>query len=157
MRPGKNSLISGYMNPSMKIYFACSIRGERPDPETVSMLIVHMKKRGAVLTEHIAGVLDGDEVEVMDEEIFLRDVAWLGEADVLVAEVTAPSLGVGYEIGVDEALGKPVLCLYQGRPGRRLSAMISGNRGLVVREYDELEETLGLIDEFLESIVGLSP
>ena len=138
----------------MKIYFSCSIRGERPNPETIPMLIGHMKKHGAVLTEHIADVLDGDEVNVTDEEIFLRDVAWLGEADVLVAEVTAPSLGVGYEIGIAEALGKPVLCLYRGRRGRRLSAMISGNRGLVVREYDKPEEVRGFVDEFLESCVG---
>ena len=107
-----------------------------------------------MLTEHIADVLNGDEVDVSDEEIFLRDVAWLEEADVLVAEVTAPSLGVGYEIGGAEALKKPVLCLYRGRPGRRLSAMISGNRGLVVREYDKPEEALGFIDEFLGSCVG---
>ncbi len=138
----------------MKIYFSWSIRGEKPNPETIPMLIGHMKKHGVVLTEHIADVLDGDEVNVTDEETFLRDFAWLGEADVLVAEVTAPSLGVGYEIGVAEALGKPVLCLYRGRPGRRLSAMISGNRGLVVKEYDKPEEALGLIDEFLESYVG---
>ncbi len=110
-----------------------------------------------MLTEHIVDVLDGDEVDVTDEEIFLRDVAWLGEADVLVAEVTAPSLGVGYEIGIAEALGKPVLCLHRGRSGRRLSAMISGNPGLVVKKYDKPEEALGLIDEFLESIVGSNP
>jgi len=142
------------MNPSMKIYFSCSIRGERPDPETILRLIGHLKGHGAVLTEHIADVLDGDEVDVTDKEIFLRDVAWLGDADVLVAEVTAPSLGVGYEIGVAEALGKPVLCLYRGRQGRRLSAMISGNRGLFVREYGAPEEAFGFIDEFLESCVG---
>jgi len=138
----------------MKIYFSCSIRGERPDPETIPMLIGHMKKHGAVLTEHIADILDGDEFDVTDEEIFLRDIAWLGEADVLVADVTAPSLGVGYEIGVAEALGKPVLCLYRGRQRKRLSAMISGNRGLVVREYDKPEEARGFIDEFLKSCVG---
>lgn len=141
----------------MRIYFSCSIRGEGPDPDTIPLIIGHLKGHGTVLTEHIVDVLDGDEVDVTDEEIFLRDVAWLGEADVLVAEVTAPSLGVGYEIGIAEALGKPVLCLYRGRPGRRLSAMISGNRGLAVREYDEPEEALGLIDEFLESIVGSNP
>jgi hypothetical protein len=142
------------MNPSMKIYFSCSIRGEGADPETIPRLMGHLKGHGDVLTEHIADMLDGDEVDVTDEEIFLRDNTWLGEADVLVAEVTAPSLGVGYEIGVAEALGKPVLCLYRGRPGKRLSAMISGNRGLVVREYDKPEEALGFIDEFLGSCVG---
>jgi len=138
----------------MKIYFSCSIRGERPDPETIPLLIRHLKGHGDVLTEHIADVLEGDEVDVTDEEIFLRDVAWLGEADALVADVTAPSLGVGYEIGVAETLRKPILCLYRRQRGRRLSAMIAGNRGLVVREYGALEEALGFIDEFLESCVS---
>ena len=65
--------------------------------------------------------------------------------------MTAPSLGVGYEIGVAEALGKPILCLYRGRQVRRLSAMIRGNRGLVVRKYYAFEEALRFIDEFIES------
>jgi len=141
----------------MKIYFSCSIRGARPDPETIPRLIGHLKGRGTVLTEHIGDVLEGDELDISDEEIFLRDVAWLGEADVLVAEVTAPSLGVGYEIGIAEALGKPVLCLYRRRLGERLSAMIAGNRRLIVREYDASEEAFGFIDEFLESRRAKSP
>jgi hypothetical protein len=135
----------------MRIYFSCSIRGEATDPETVLFIIKHLKGHGTVLTEHIGDILESDEINVIDEEIFLRDVAWLKEADVLVAEVTAPSLGVGYEIGVAEALGKPILCLYRGRQGRRLSAMIKGNRGLIVRKYGSFEEALRLIDEFFES------
>jgi len=35
----------------------------------------------------------------------------------VVAEVTIPSLGVGYEIGRAVALGKRVLCLYRARDG----------------------------------------
>ncbi len=116
----------------MKIYFSCSIRGARPDPESIPRLIRHLKNHGAVLTEHIGDVIEGDEVDVSDEEIFLRDVAWLGEADALVADVTAPSLGVGYEIGIAETLGKPILCLHRRQRGRRLSAMISGNLKLTI-------------------------
>jgi hypothetical protein len=140
----------------MKIYFSCSIRGEATDPETVLFIIKHLKGHGVVLTEHIGDLLESDEVNVTDEEIFLRDVAWLREADVLVAEVTASSLGVGYEIGVAEELGKPILCLYRSRQGRRLSAMIRGNRELVVRKYGAFEEALRFIDEFIESS-GTSP
>ena len=32
---------------------------------------------------------------------------------VVVAEVTQPSLGVGYEIGRAVAMEKPILCLYR--------------------------------------------
>lgn len=138
----------------MKIYFSCSIRGERPDPETIPELINHLKRRGNVLTEHIGDVLEGDDVDISDDEIFLRDIAWLREADALVADVTAPSLGVGYEIGIAETLGKPILCLYRRQRGRRLSAMIAGNRRLTVSEYDDPAEAIGFIDGFLEYSVG---
>jgi len=71
-----------------------------------------------------------------------------------VADVTAPSLGVGYEIGIAETLGKPILCLYRRRLGKRLSAMIAGNRRLTVMEYEDPAEAFGFIDGFLESHVG---
>jgi nucleoside 2-deoxyribosyltransferase len=136
----------------MRIYFSCSIRGARPDPETIPGLIEHMKLHGTVLTEHIGGLLEGDEVDTPDDEIFLRDVNWLGEADALVADVTAPSLGVGYEIGIAETLGKPILCLYRRQRGKRLSAMIVGNAKLRLKRYSELAEASEHIDEFFGSL-----
>ena len=136
----------------MRIYFSCSIRGARPDPETIPELIEHMKRHGTVLTEHIGKLLEGDEVDTSDEEIFLRDVSWLGEADALVADVTAPSLGVGYEIGIAETLGKPILCLYRSQRGERLSAMIEGNAKLSLKRYSELAQACEYIDEFFGSL-----
>ena len=38
---------------------------------------------------------------------------------VLVAEVTMPSLGVGYEIGRAVAMDKNILCLYRYQPEKR--------------------------------------
>ena len=65
-----------------------------------------------------------------DSEIFERDVAWIHEADFIVAEVTQPSLGVGYELGLAESVGKPIICLFRETEDRRLSAMIAGNSKL---------------------------
>ncbi len=136
----------------MKIYFSCSIRGEKPDPETAPRLIAHLKKHGTVLTEHIGDAGYLERTELIDEQIFKQDLAWLREADAVVAEVTSPSLGVGYEIGVAEMLGKPILCLYRDLEGRRLSAMVSGNAKLSLKRYSELPEACEYIDEFLESL-----
>lgn len=141
----------------MKIYFSCSIRGEKPDPETAPVLIAHLKKHGAVLTEHIGDAGYLEKTDLIDEQIFQQDVEWLREADAVVAEVTSPSLGVGYEIGVAEMLGKPILCLYRDREGRRLSAMISGNSKLTLRRYSELAEACEYIDEFFESRWATNP
>ena len=43
---------------------------------------------------------------------------------VLVAEVTQPSLGVGYEIGRAVDMNKRILCLYRPQPGKRELAPI---------------------------------
>lgn len=72
------------------------------------------------------------------------------EADVIVAEVTQPSLGVGYELGQAEALGKPILCLYRQQEGKRLSAMISGNPYPTIAIYQTLEEAKEACEFFLK-------
>ena len=82
-----------------------------------------------------------------------RDVALLQQCSVVVAEVTVPSLGVGYELGRAVAMGKQVLCLYRPQEGKLLSAMIRGmdnEAGLRVHDY-QLEEVDGIFDSFLAS------
>ncbi|XP_005861088.1 PREDICTED: 2'-deoxynucleoside 5'-phosphate N-hydrolase 1 [Myotis brandtii] len=61
-----------------------------------------------------------------DRFIHQRDLALLQRADLIVAEVTQPSLGVGYEVGRAVALNKRILCLFRRKSGRVLSAMIRG-------------------------------
>ena len=113
----------------MKIYFAGSIRGGRDDVQLYLLLIEHFRTYGTVLTEHVGddqlGLL-GDDGPT-DDQIYTRDMAWLTEADRVIAEVTNPRFGVGFEIGrIVERGDKPVLCLYRPQEGRRLSAMIAG-------------------------------
>lgn len=136
----------------MKIYFAGSIRAGRADWEIYRELIENLGRFGQVLTEHVGDpdLPDSGENVLPDKEIFRRDMAWLEEADAVVAEVTTPSLGVGFEIGRAELLGKPVLCLYRQQEGRRLSAMIAGNPRLQVRVYETVEEAFDLVADFLD-------
>lgn len=131
----------------MKIYFAGSIRGGRDDRELYKEIISLLQKRGVVLTEHI-GKEDLSiigEIEKTDYEIFSRDISLIKEADVVVAEVTNPSLGVGYELGFAESLGKKVICLF--REGeRKLSAMIAGNRNFSVYTYESVVDCESIFD-----------
>ncbi len=129
----------------MRIYFAGSIRGGRQDADVYLQLVAELDKYGEVLTEHVATI--GEE-ELSDSEIFVRDLEWLTNCDAVVAEVTTPSLGVGYEIGVAQSLGIPVLCLYRPAPQRRLSAMLGGNPGIRVSEYYSVGEAAQLLGEW---------
>jgi nucleoside 2-deoxyribosyltransferase len=138
----------------MEIYFAGSIRGAEADKSLFKRFIEHLASHGKVLTEHSFDFDYSQEIMLDDQEIYELDTGWLKDADVLVAEVSSPSLGVGYEIGHVEALGKPILCLYRKQEGRRLSAMIGGNKGLNVVEYDGEAEALEAINDFIVSVKG---
>jgi hypothetical protein len=72
----------------------------------------------------------------------------LRESDCLVAEVTTPSLGVGYEIGKATEWRKPVLCLFRSNQGRSLSAMIAGSDGVTLVEYKNVGDLKKIFDEF---------
>ena len=133
----------------MKIYFAGAIRGGRDDVALYFEIIELLGEYGQVLTEHVGNPELTGVGEVNDDrEIHNRDLAWLREAEYLVAEVTVPSLGVGYEIGKATEWGTPVLCLYRHQSGRALSAMIAGSPGVTVREYQRSEELREAFDDF---------
>jgi hypothetical protein len=139
----------------MKIYFAGSIRGGRDDKPIYLQMIEHLRKYGQVLTEHIGdqNLTDFGDDGPSDEWIYGRDMSWLREADIVVAEVSTPSLGVGYEIAKAEELNKKILCLYRDQKGKRLSAMVSGNRGLKLAKYRKIEEAIESIDGFLKGFL----
>ncbi len=135
----------------MKIYFAGSIRAGRDDQEIYHRLIQGLQGHGPVLTEHVGDpeLSQWGDDGPSDQMIYQRDMDWLAEASLMVAEVTIPSLGVGYEIGRAESRGIPVLCLYREQDGRKLSAMISGNPKVTVTEYRTVEEALVYIGRFI--------
>lgn len=135
----------------MNIYFACSITAGR-DFEAVYQAIVRalVEDNHVVLTAHLAeSGISGREAALAPQEVYARDIAWLHGCDVLIAEVSLPSHGVGYEIGFSLALGKPVLALYQ--EGCKVSKMITGNPdpNLSVKSYQTTEEAVVQTREFL--------
>jgi len=132
------------------IYFAGSISGGRGDQAIYTQIIDLLKQRGTVLTEHFGDAsLTSAGESLPDRAIHDRDIDWLRQADVLVAEVTTPSLGVGYEIGRALEWGKTIICLYRPSAGRRLSGMIAGSSGIVVRRYDDVAQLPAILDEAL--------
>ena len=136
----------------MNIYFAGSIRGGEPDREWFQQLITYIKQYGRVMTEHSFDFSYEDEIKKDDVWIYTTDMGWLRESDAIIAEVTAPSLGVGYEIAKAEEWGIPVLMLYKDIPARKPSAMLNGNKNLPMIVYNEKKEVLEAIDTFLKGL-----
>lgn len=139
----------------MKIYFAASIRGGRKDQNKYNELIQFLSSKVDVLTEHVgdSSIEQTGEQNLSDKKIYQRDLEWLESADAVIAEVTNPSLGVGYELGIAEKLGKPILSLFDDADHNcNLSAMISGNHKITTFRYTNLNQAKVEISNFLNLI-----
>jgi len=136
----------------MKIYYATSISGEQTEDseKTNTILIDYLKYFGEVLTEHFSNpeIKGKGETELSNKAIHDRDISWLLSADVIIAEVSNASLGVGYEIGRAVEHNKKILCLRK-KSNNRLSAMISGCKKLTLKEYNTLGEAKKFNAEYL--------
>jgi len=140
----------GKKRKKMIIYFGGSIAGGRKYLETYQKIVSYLQTHGhRILTEHVVH----SDVLVMEkdftaEQIYTRDIDWLLQCDCLIAEVSNPSLGVGYEICFALRIKKPVLCLY--RKGIFLTRMLTGNTSefLSVREYEEDSQWKSFIELF---------
>lgn len=134
-----------------KIYFAGSIRGGREDAQLYAAIISHLQKTEDVLTEHI-GKTDLDTREQGrsgDARIYEQDTAWLRECDLVIAECSNPSLGVGYEMAYAERYNKPVFIFYD-RERTQLSAMLTGDEYFHIIPYEKPEEIFRQLDRILQ-------
>lgn len=135
----------------MKIYFSGSIAGGRKYLDIYKKIVAYLKERGHdVLTEHIIVDHIFDlEKQWSPKEIFERDIQWLNDCDLVIAEVSNPSLGVGYEICYALEHRIPTLGIYQ--PEIFVSRMIIGNTSphLTLFEYQDEQRLFQKLDEFL--------
>ncbi|MGI0141815.1 MAG: nucleoside 2-deoxyribosyltransferase [Candidatus Micrarchaeales archaeon] len=136
----------------MWIYFSAPIRSSRERAPDYFKMIELLNSYGGVLTEHIGDTktIPTKDTGLNEAQLYERDMEWLRKANVVVADVSIPSLGVGYELAVAEALGKEVLCLYMKQNNARLSAMIKGNPKFKLVEYHDMDEASKGIKEFFE-------
>ena len=84
-----------------------------------------------------------------DTAIYNQDTAWLRESDIVIAECSNPSLGVGYELAYAEKHGKPVHIFYNRYRGA-LSAMLTGDSYFQIHPYGKEDEIYPVLDEVLK-------
>jgi nucleoside 2-deoxyribosyltransferase len=140
----------------MKVYFSCSLTGGRGDEAMYGAIVDWLLAEGhEVLTAHLArpGVLEAEQT-MGAREVYARDMAWVEAAEALIAEVSTPSHGVGYEIAFALMQRKPTLCLYQ--EGVRVSKMILGNSqpSLTLAAYADERAGLESVERFMAGAGG---
>jgi len=140
----------------MNIYFSCSITGGRKDQAIYQQIVRYLVDGGhTVPTAHLASPnLEMLEKTMQPDEVYRRDIDWVRKSDVLIAEVSTPSHGVGYEIAEAVNKGKPVLCLYHAEA--RVSKIITGNQeaNYDARSYRTIQDVENALAEFLTANGG---
>jgi len=163
----------------LKIYYSGSMQGvQEQDLDFPKELVKFIQDGGAnVLSYHVAlgkgeesnrllfqqlGI-SIEETSIVEKSRIIRhqDIAWVDEADYVVALVNSPSHGVGTEI--QRALDKekmgmkktPILCLIKEELREKLSFMISGvyieeSDVFYLKTYKNIGDAKKHISEFLK-------
>ena len=135
----------------MNIYFSGSIYGGRQKLQAYKKLIQELKKYGNVLDEEVAddNVIENEKTTT-DTDVFENLVKEIEKADFVFAEVTVPSLGVGYEIGYADSHNKRIICVYDKTVTPKITTMLRGNSRLKIIPYTDINEIINNLEEIIK-------
>jgi hypothetical protein len=117
----------------VKIYLACTVRGDRGAVEGLRQLAAALEAAGhELLTKHLLDDnVEGAESRLTERQVYDRDIEWLDACDLLIAEASGSSFGVGFEVGYvlgrSDRSGQRVLLVYRADRRPVISRLISGN------------------------------
>jgi len=100
----------------MNIYFTASLSGKGQYLKHYQAIIKAVRKLGHKLTTDNVTAREPDDVwketDIEAEKYYKKMLAWIKKADIVIAEVSYPSTGVGYEASLALNEGKPVIALH---------------------------------------------
>ncbi len=136
----------------MNIFFTGSIRGGRAHQPDYALIVKALEAYGTVSSRHVSdeSLSEYGETNRTAGEVLYRERAAIEKCDVVVAEVTTPSHGVGYLISYASTLGKRIIALHSGENTLKLSALIKGDSNVMVRTYDKPENLAMIFAEILK-------
>lgn len=158
------AVVAARLPRTRTVYFCGAIRGGRTLQPLYAQIVTFLQKRGwEVLTKHVAApdvLAQEHRAKFSAADIYTRDMGWLRACELVVAEVSVPSLGVGFELATAQHLGKPIVCLCQADGA--LSALVDGNPQLRVLRYKDVSELMSVLQDVLRGLdsppaPGISP
>jgi 2'-deoxynucleoside 5'-phosphate N-hydrolase len=139
------------------IYLAFTVRGNRGALVAARAMCAMLERQGhRVLTTHLlADDADAADGALTERQVYERDIKWLESADLLIAEASGSSFGVGFEVGYvvgrSAQSGQRVLLLYDAERRPSISRMIPGvvHPACTVVEYRDAADLVPLVEEYL--------
>jgi len=113
----------------MKIYFGFTVAGDRSTLDVARRAVTILQELGhEVLTGHLVDdeAWEADRL-ITPQDAYRRDMAWLEQCDLFVAEVSGSSFGLGFETGyVLGATSKKAILFYRSDLEKKVSLLITG-------------------------------
>jgi hypothetical protein len=138
----------------MKIYFGFTVAGDRSALDAARGIVQLLEGLGHdVLTCHLVNEDARERDRLLGPlAVYQRDMAWLRECDLLIAEASGSSFGVGFEAGyLLGATTKKVILLYKSDVEAKISYLITGNRhpNCTIVPYATASEAEAFIKQYL--------
>lgn len=135
----------------MNIFFTAAISGGRAHQPEYAQLVHMLENYGTVYSRHIKdeGLSQYGETAEKPSNILAREKDALEQCEIIVAEVTTPSLGVGYLLASASSMNKKILALFQADDTMKLSAIIKGDPRIQVRTYQTSADIQRIFAEML--------
>jgi nucleoside 2-deoxyribosyltransferase len=139
----------------MRIYLACTVRGDRGGVAAGRAICDRLRQHGhEVLTAHLLDDnVESAESWLTEDAVYRRDIEWLTSCDVLVAEASGSSFGVGFEVGYvlagSDRTGQRCVLLYDRARAANVSRLAVGNvhQACTTFGYASVDELLAFIDQ----------
>ncbi len=135
----------------MIVYCAGAIKGDSSYKESYLEVINIVKKEGHSALSELNPEFKS-AFPLNENQIFQRDIKWIEKSTLMIAEISGPSLGVGFEIAYALYMREiPVLALFDSEV-EKISAMITGGDSelLYVKQYHSKVELEEIIKNFLK-------
>lgn len=145
----------------MKIYFGFTVAGDRSSIAVAAKIVeLLIAMRHEVLTSHLVGD-DAREADrlIGPQQVYQRDMKWLDECDVFMAEVSGSSFGLGFETGYTlGATAKSAVLFYRRDIENKLSLLITGitHPNCTLVPYSNFEEASTWIAKTVPQLESLT-
>ncbi len=137
----------------MIIYCAGAIRGDTTFQNNFLEIINYLESQEHTVLAELNSKYNSS-IPLTDKQIYTRDIKWIERSEMVVAEISGPSLGVGFEIAYALFQQKIPVLAFANKETKSLSALIAGCDSdlLTVKEYENVEDLHKKIKNYFEGL-----
>ena len=134
----------------MIVYCACPIKGDTKYQESYKDIVRIVESMDHTALAQFSSKIPST-IFLNDKQIYTRDMKWIDGSKIMIAEVSGPSLGVGFEIAYALFVKNiPVLAVYNEQE-QNISSMVSGcnHPNLQLKKYYNQDDLARIIRNFI--------